>query len=811
MSAFFQDLRYALRGLLRSPGFSTIAIATLALGIGANTAIFSVVHAVLLQPLPFRDADRVLSVMETWQGRRGDVSGGNFADLRLANRSFERLAAVRYTSFNLSHGDEPQRVVGASVTQDFFAVFGIQPELGRVFVPEEDRPGAAHVVVLSHRLWTGRLASDPSLLGRSLRLDGEPYTVLGVMPAAFDYAQNNEELWVPAALPPAVLSNHDDHDLVVFGLRKTGVALAAVQQDADEIMRGLERRFPRDDLGRGFRVDHFRDVLVERYRERLWILFGAVGLVLLIACTNVSNMLLARSAGRSREIHIRAALGASRARIARQLLTECLVLGLAGGALGALVAASAVQALVSLAPGGVPRIEQASIDGGALAFALSISIASSLIFGLLPLARMARGDLQTALRLGGRGSRPGGRRDRIRTALVAGQIALALTLLVGAGLLIRTAIHLQHVPPGFRASGVLTASITLPAPAFADPIVTQRTLEDIVQQLEGMPNVASAAVTTQIPLGPGGNSNGLLAEAPMIDVTKAVDARLHVVTPHYFRVMGIPILRGRGFGPEDAAGNPRSMIVSRKLADRLWPGQDPLGRRVGCCEGSPEDPKWKTVVGIAGDVRSRGAREETYPEFYLPMGQAPGAAWDWIQRTVTLTARAADGRAAALGAVVRSASKRAAPGIPLYDIQTMEQRLQGSLSEERFHTLLLVALGGIGLLLAAIGIYGIIAYFVAQRTGEFGVRIALGATPRDILLVTARHSLLPIGLGLGAGIVASLAAARVLSAVLRGVGPSDPLTFVTVVLVLAAAAALATYLPARRATKIDPMTALRTE
>jgi putative ABC transport system permease protein len=351
----------------------------------------------------------------------------------------------------------------------------------------------------------------------------------------------------------------------------------------------------------------------------------------------------------------------------------------------------------------------------------------------------------------------------------------------------------------------------LPAPAYADPIATQRTLEEIVQQLEAMPNVASAAVTTQIPLGPGGNSNGLLAEAPTIDVTKAVDARLHVVTPHYFRVMGIPILRGRGFGPQDAAGNPRSMIVSRKLADRLWPGQDPLGRRVGCCEGSPEDPKWKTVVGIAGDVRSRGAREEAYPEFYLPMGQAPAAAWDWIQHTVTLTARAADGRAAALGAVVRSASKRAAPGVPLYDIQTMEQRLQGSLSEERFHTLLLVALGGIGLLLAAIGIYGIIAYFVAQRTGEFGVRIALGATPLDILLVTARHSLLPIGLGLGAGILASLAAARVLSAVLRGVGPSDPLTFVTVVLVLAAAAALATYLPARRATRIDPATALRTE
>ena len=811
VTPLWQDLRYALRSLRKSPGFASLAILTLGIGIGANTAIFSLVHAVLLRSLPFRDPSRVLSVMETWKGLRGDVSAGNFNDLRLANRSFERLAAVRYSSFNLSHGEEPQRVVGARVTEDFFGVFGVQPERGRVFVPEEDRPGAAHVVVLSHRLWTGRLASDPNVLGQSLLLDGEPYTVVGIMPAAFDYARDNEELWVPAALPAEVLANHDDHDLSVFGLRKPGVARTAVQQDAEEIMRGLRRRFPRDDVGRGFRVDDFRNVLVANYRERLWILFGAVGLVLLIACTNVSNMLLARSAGRSREMTIRAALGASRGRIARQVLTECLVLGLAGGALGVLVASIGVQALVSLAPSGVPRIEQAAVDGGALAFALSISIASSLIFGLLPLARTARGDLQTALRQGGRGSRQGGSRDRVRTALVAGQIAVALTLLVGAGLLIRTAIHLQRVPPGFRASGVLTASITLSRGAYADPLVTERTLEDIVRELERMPNVESAAVATQIPLGSGGNSNGLLAEAADLDIAKAIDARLHVVTPHYFRVMGIPILRGRGFGSQDAAGQSRSMIVSRRLAERLWPGQDPLGRRVSCCEGSLEDPRWKTIVGIAGDVRSRGVREEAYPEFYLPIGQAPAEAWDWIQHTVTLTARAANGRAELLAGAVRQAAKSAAPGVPLYDIRTMEERLHGSLSEEHFHTTLLVTLGGIGLLLAAIGIYGIIAYFVSQRTAEFGVRIALGATPRDILLVTARHSLLPIGSGLIAGVVSSLAAARLLSAALRGVGPGDPLTFAAVVAVLSAAAALATYLPARRAARVDPIVALRNE
>ena len=811
MTSWLRDLRYAVRMLRKSPAFSALVVLTLGLGIGANTAIFSLVHAVLLRPLPFRDPARVLFVSESWKGFQGDVSAGNFAELRLANRTFERLAAVRYSSFNLSHDQEPERVAGARVTEDFFGVFGVPPERGRAFLPQEDRPGAPPVVVLSHRLWTARFASDPNVLGRSLLLDGQPHTVVGIMPAAFDYTRGNEELWVPAALPAAVLASHDDHDLSVYGLRKAGIDLAAVQQDASEIMRGLERRFPNDDAGRGFRVDPLRDVLVQNYQERLWILFGAVGLVLLIACTNVSNMLLARSAGRSREMAIRAALGASRGRIARQLLAECLVLGLAGGALGTLVASGAVAALVSLGPSGVPRIEQAAIDGAALAFALLLAIASSLMFGLLPLARMARGDLQTALRQGGRGSRQGGRRDRVRTALVAGQIAVALTLLVGAGLLIRTAIHLQHVPPGFRASGVLTASITLPRMTQGDSLVTKRTLEDIVQRLERMPNVASAAVTTQIPLGSTGNSNGLIAEAASIDVTKAVDARLHVVTSHYFRVMGIPVFRGRGFGSQDIAGSPKSMIVSRALAEKLWPGLDPLGRRVACCEGSPEDPRWKTVVGIAGDVRSRGVGQEAYPAFYLPIGQEPPEAWDWFQRTVTLTARAADGRADTLTAAVREAVRNAAPGIPLYDIQTMEGRLRGSLSEERFHTLLLVTLGGIGLLLAAVGIYGIIAFFVAQRTAEFGVRIALGATPRDIFLVTARHSLVPIGMGLGVGVLAALAATRLLGAALRGVGPRDPLTFLAVVLVLAAAAALATYLPARRATRIDPMTALRND
>ncbi len=811
MTTLLQDLRYAVRMLARSPGFAALAIGTLALGIGANTAIFSLVRAVLLNPLPFAEAERVANVMETWKGRRGGVSAGMFADLRRGSRSFDRLAGVRYSNLNLAQGDETERVVGARVTEDFFAVFGVPPQLGRVFRPEEDRPGADRVAVLSHRLWAGKFNRSASVLGQTLRLDGALHTIVGVMPPAFDYTRDNEEIWVPAALSPETLANHDDHNLVVFGLLKPGVTVAQAQADASGIMGAIRREFPQDASERDFRVQPVKELLVEDYRVRLWILFGAVGLVFLIACINVSNMLLARAAARTRELTVRSAVGASRMRIARQLLTENLVLGLAGGALGALLASAAVNALVAASPEGVPRIEQAAVDLGALGFALAVSLASSLLFGMAPVLRAARGDLQTGLREGGRGARPGGGRDLVRTALVAGQVALVLPLLIGAGLLIRTAIHLQRVAPGFEPRGVLTARVSLPRGAYEDPRAVSRALERVVEELERAPAVASATITSQIPLGPGGNSNGLIAEAASIDITKAVDSRLRIVTAHYLRTLGIPLVRGRGFDSRDVSGAPRVMIVSQGLAQRLWPGQDALGKRVACCEGSPEDPMWKTVIGIAGDTRSRGLGEDAYPEFYLPIGQAPAEGWDWIQRTVTLAAKARNGDTASLAGPMRAAVKAVAPGVPSYDLRTMQDRLKESVAQERFNTLLLAALGAVGLLLAAVGIYGVVAYFVARRTAELGVRMALGATARDILLVTFRHGLPPIAIGLAAGIGAALAVTRLLSATLRGVSATDPLTFSAVVVVLGAVAALAIYIPARRATRIDPIAALRSE
>ena len=810
MKTFWQDFRYAIRMLRKSPGFAAVAIGTLAVGIGANTAIFSLVRAVLLDPLPFGDPSRVVMVMEVWKGRRGNVAPGMFSDLQRDGKSFDRLAASRYASMNFAAGEDAERVLGARVTHEFFSVFGVAPALGRTFRPEEDRPGGERVAVLSHRLWTNRLGASPGVLGRVVRLNGEPYTIVGIMPKSFNLSRDDEDLWIPAAMTAEVLANHDGHNQNLYGLLRPGVTLAQAQAEATAVMANIRKAFPQEASERDFRIQPLREILVEDYRDRLWILFGAVGLVLLIACINVSNMLLARGALRGRELTVRSAVGASRGRIARQLLTENLALGLIGGALGVLGASAAVGALVAASPADVPRIDAAGIDAKALGFALVVSILSALVFGLAPVLRAARGDLNTGLREGGRGTRRGGR-DRLRTLLVAGQITLVLPLLAGAGLLIRTALHLQRVDPGFEPRGVLSTRVSLPRAGYEDPQMVSRALENVVSELERSPEAASAALTTQVPFGPGGNSNGLVAEAATLDPKNAVDSRLRIVSRNYLRTMGIPLLRGRQFDERDVEGMPRVMIVSDSTARRLWPGEDAIGKRVACCEGSPEDPMYKTVVGIAADTRSRGLGEDAYPEFYLPIGQAPADAWDWVQRTVTLVAKAKNGDPATLVGPMRAAVQTVAPGVPAYDVRTMNERLRESLAQERFATILLAALGIVGLLLSAVGIYGIVAYFVAARTAEFGVRMALGATARDIVLATARHGLPPIALGLAAGIAAALAATRWLRATLRGVTPTDPVTFGAVILVLAAAAALAMWAPARRATRIDPSTALRSE
>ena len=806
-----QDLTYGVRSFRKSPGFSFIAMLTLAVGIGATTAIFSAVHAVVLRSLPFADPDRVVRVSGVWRGEPGaGTSAGNFVDTRTQSTSFEHLAAVQYSSFNLAEGDAPERIVGARVSRGFFSIFGVRPLLGRVLLDEEDQPGREQVVVLSHKLWTRRFGADPAIIGREVPLSSRPYTVVGVMPPSFDLTVESEDLWVPIAFTPERMAMHDEHYLTVYGLLKRGVSLERAQRDLDAVVRVGRERYPQENSKWVLTVQTFATTFIGDYRQRLLILLGAVGFVLLIACGNVANLLLARGATRQKEIAIRTALGAGRGRIVRQLLTESVVLGLAGAIVGIALAYWGVSALVSASPPGVPRLEQARVDGVVLGFTLLVALASSLVFGLIPALRVSRPNLQGVLKEGGRSSAAGAPRDRVRSGLVIGEVALALTLLVGAGLLIRSALQLQSVRPGFDPSGVLSARVALPKQQFEEATRVQTAFHQMVDALQRAPGVRSAAVVSQTPLTGGGGSNGLVPEGKTLSLENAINSQLRIITPDYLKTMRIPLLSGRAFTAQDIAGENRVMIISERLAREAYPGQDPIGKRMSCCEGAPDDPRWKTVVGVVGNVRWRSLAEEASPEFYLPIDQVPAEAWDWVQRSMTLVART-DGNAEMLTAAMRDAVRSVDPGLPLYSVATMEQRMSDSLAQDRFNTLLLGLLGAIGLLLAAVGIYGVIAYFVSQRTQEIGVRMALGATAGNVLSLMARQGMRPVVIGVALGVLTALAATRVLRGSLYGIGANDPFAFLAAVLVLMAVGVFATYLPARRATRVDPTTALRGE
>jgi predicted permease len=806
VSELRQDVGYALRQIRKRPGFTAIAALTLALGIGATTAIFSAVHAVVLRPFPYVDPDRVMYVSDTWRDEPGDVSAGNFNDYRKRSTAFAAMSAIQYSSFNLADGDRPERVIGARVSHGFFDVFHAPPMLGRVFRAEEDLPGSEQVVILSHRLWRDRFAGDARIVGTPIRMSGTVYTVVGVMPADFDLTADSEALWVPAAFTPERLAEHDDHYLTVYGLLAPGISRDQAQSQLAKIARDLATELPLTNSQSGVRVQSFVDIVVGDYRPRLYILLGAVAFVLLIACSNVANLLLARGVGRSKEIAIRTALGAGRARIVRQLLTESLMLAVIGGVLGLMLAHWGIALLVAGAPTGIPRLEQARLDGPVLGFAMMVACASALIFGLVPALRTARPDLQSTLKEGGR-TDAGAPRDRMRSGLVIAEVALALTLLVGAGLLIRSAIHLQNVQLGFDPSGVLSARLALPAGQYASAESAERAYRRIIDELERVPLVEAAAASSQAPLGPGGNSNGLIPEGKPIAMESAIDSRLRIITPRYLETLRIPLRSGRAFTDRDIAGATRVMLVNETLARLAFPGENPLGKRLACCEGAPDDPSWKTIVGVVADTRWRGPSVEPTPEFYLPMAQIPAVAWDWTQRVMTVVARTS-GDPAQLATVMRGAVATVDPALPVYDIATMDERLGRSLAQSRFNTFLLTALGGIGLLLAVVGLYGVLAYLVTQRSHEIGIRMALGATARDVLVLVARQGMVLVVAGIALGIVAAIAATRLLRELLFGVTATDPATFVAVAAVLAIAGVLASIIPARRATRVDPTRAL---
>ncbi len=805
-----QDVRYGIRMLVKNPGFTAIAILTLALGIGANTAIFSVVNAVLLKPLAMWDPSRVVYLQEQWRDIFPDVSVGNFADTKRQSTSFSNLSASNNASFNLATPEAPERVEGELATADYFATAGVQPIAGRVFTAEEDSPGHAQVVVISEKLWRTRLHADPAIVGQALRINGMPYTVIGVMPKTFDPLLNSSDVWIPEAFTPQQLSDHDDHYLNVIGRLKPGISLAQAQSELNIIALRLQQQYPIDDKDRGFRLLPLATALLGDQQSVLRMLLAAVAFVLLIACANIANLQLARSRTRQKEMAVRAALGASPRRIVRQLLAENVVLGLASGIVGIFLAFWGVSWIVANGPANVPRLDQSSVDASALAFACGIALLSSFLFGLAPAVRSASTQLNDALKEGARES--SGSRDRIRSVLVVGEVALALMLMAGAGLLIRSALVVAHLDPGFDASNLVVGRVGLPDVAYRDPSVARQTFERMIAASAALPGVESAGVVSRAPLAGGGSSNGLLAEGRPLDPSNLVNSFLQIVSPSYLSTARVPLKAGREFTSQDTRDRTLVTIVNETLARTMWPGENPIGKRFACCEAGPKgrmDPVWHEVVGVVGDVRARGLDRQVQPEFYLPMAQMPPASWDWIGRTMDLVVRTRGGAFPAND--LRTMVASIAPGVPIYSLSTMQQKIAGTLEESHFDTFLLALFAGIALLLSSVGIYGVLSYVVAQRTRDIGIRMALGATPGLVMRDVLWYGLRLTGIGLAIGLAGALGAARFLSSLLYGVRSTDAITFAAISFILALVALIASYIPARRATRVDPMVALRYE
>jgi putative ABC transport system permease protein len=809
-SGLARDVGYALRQLRRAPGFTAAAVGTLALGIGATSAIFSLVWAVLLKPLPGVDPRRTVAVESMMSGQPGGVSPGDFTDWKARATQLESLAAAGVANYNLSESGPPERVTGGQVSADFFRVFRIAPHLGRTFEAEESVPGRERVVVLSEGLWRRRFGADPGVLGRDIQLGSTRFTVVGVMPAGFDPLLDRTQLWVPLALTPEQQANHDEHYLQTFGTLEVGSTIEQASAEMQRISEELTREHPRDNFGWTVRITPAGKFLVGDSAQQLWVLLGAVLAVLVIACLNVGNLLLARGTARTRELAVRAALGAGGWRIVRQLLTESVVLAVLGGVLGVGLAAVLVRGLAVAAPPDVPRLADASLDGAVLAFALVVTLASSLLFGTVPALRAARIDVHGALQRAA-AAQTGGGHDRLRRSLVVVEVALAAALLVGAGLLVRTALYLARLEPGFRPHGLVTARLALPPGRYDGPQVLRTTFERLAESLQAMPGVEAAAVATSTPLGGGQTGNGLIPEGKSYAPENRIISLLRVSTPGYPRAMGLRVIEGRFLDATDVAGGERVMVISRSLARAAFPGQSPIGKRIGCCEGSPENPSWKTVVGVVEDTRSEGPAGQVQPEFYLPLAQAPDGSWRWNQQAMALVARSHEGDAGRLIPLMRAAVAQLDPALPLYDVATMESRLHDSTAVYRFLLLLLGALGLSGLLLAGVGVYGVVAYAVAQQRKEIGIRIALGATARQVLGMTTRMGLLPVGVGLVLGMVLSVVLGRSMAGVLRGVGTTDLLTLAAVAALLLAASVAAVLLPSRRALRISPSEALAAE
>jgi putative ABC transport system permease protein len=807
MEAILHDLRYGCRSLIRNPGFAAVTVLTLAFGIGANTAIFSMIDAVFLRPLPYRDPERLMMVWEdaSFAGfPRNTPAPANYADWKAQNQVFEDMAALSWRDFSLTGDGEPEKVPSQAVNANFFSLLGVEPALGRSFLTEEDAPGASRVAVMSHGLWQRRYGGDPTIVGREILLSEEKYTVVGVMPPRFQFMESYIGLWVPLALESEELANRGAHYLTVVARTKQGVSAEQANADIQAITARLAQQY-QEASRLGAVVLPLREQLAGDVQRPLIVLLVAVGFVLLIACANVANLLLSRAVARRKEIAVRSALGASRVRMVRQLLTESLLLaGLAAG-VGVLLAHFSFAFLEQLIPEGMSLSADPGLDGRVLGFTLAVALLTAIVFGLAPALVASKVDLNESLKQG-LGRSGGATGTKLRSFLVMTQAGLAVILLVGSGLLIKTFVNLMGQYSMLGAEEVLTLRTALSRGRYDTHSKRVAFYDAVLERVSALPGVVSAGYTTTVPLEWKGGTSGFVTEGLLFEPGLSYDANHRQVSADYLRAMGIPIRRGRHLAASDTAESQPVAVVNETMARQYWPNDDPLGKRFKV--GDPDsDRPWLTVVGVAADVRQMGADVPVKAEMYLPYTQTDYQHWyaprDLVLRTT--------GDSTSLAAAVREQIRAVDPDQPVSNVRTMDQVLGEETANKRLGMVLLTVFAALALLLASIGIYGLLSYFVAQHTPEIGIRLALGARPRDVLYMVLRRGLTPVLLGTVAGLVAALGLARLISSLLFGVDSGDPATFAGVPLVLLAVGLLACYLPARRAARVDPNVALRYE
>jgi predicted permease len=803
MDNLTQDLRFAFRLLTKNPGFTAVAVFTLALGIGANAAIFDVVNGVLLKPLPYKEPDRIVRVFESHpRFPTFPISPANFLDYRERNDVFDDFSTFARGDLDLSVNGRPERLTGMRVSHGFFRLLGFEPELGRAFLPTDEINGNEHVAIISHALWERSFGRDPAIVGSSVPLSGMSFTVIGVMGAGLqhvggDYRSLSHggivDVWWPLGLDPKVRTSHF---LNAIGKLKPEITREQAEARMNVIAQQLEGQYPEDKDWR-IRLVSLRDEIVGGAQTMLLILFGAAGFVLLIACVNIANLLLARATARQKEMAVRTALGAGRFRLVRQMVTESLLIAALGGMAGLAVAKWGIEALVALGPKQIPRIHMIALDWRTLAFTLTAALLTGALFGLAPALQVSKVNLSDSLKEGGRGSSGGAQHNRLRGLLVIAEVSLAFVLLIGAGLLIRTFFYLQKVDPGFNPERVLTASIDLPGARYQTAKQRSAFYRELVDRLAALPGVQGAAATSDLPWTGYDENTSFGIEGRQFSADESPSAQYHFATPTYFQTLGIPLLAGRFFSETDNADASRVIIINKSMADRYWPDDEPVGKRVRLWGET------RTIAGVVGDVNDSPADLRTKPGFFFPLSQQG-------QRNMIVVLRA-QADPLSLLAAVRHEIAALDSELPLSDIRTLEQIASSAVARTRFTMLLLAIFAGVALLLAAVGIYGVMSYAVTQRIHEIGIRVALGAQRRDVIGLVAKQGMALALVGICVGLAAALALTRVMSSLLFGVSATDPVTFAGIAALLMGVALGACFVPARRAVKMDPMIALRHE